>query len=187
MRAFLALALPDDVKDRLTGTIKRLAPSAIDVTWCKRDQLHLTLAFLGEVSPAILPHVTAAAERVCLARPAFTCRAYGLGYFGSKRNPKVLWAGMELSAELEALHEDLWTELKKFGYEDKEGDFRPHITLGRCREAARNHPLVEAMDADEDVAFGEWETKRVTLYESRLTPQGALYRNLAHIALAAPA
>lgn len=184
MRAFLAIALPDDVKLRLTEAIQRLAPAAVDVTWCKRDQLHLTLAFLGEVSPAILPHVTAAAERVCSALPAFTCRAYGLGYFGTKRNPKVLWAGVDLAPELEALHEGLWTQLKKFGYENKEDEFRPHITLGRCREAARNHPLVKAMDADDSVDFGEWEAKRITLYESRLTPQGAQYRNLAHIALA---
>jgi 2'-5' RNA ligase len=184
MRAFLAIALPDEVKARLTEAIKRLTPLAEGVTWCKRDQLHLTLAFLGEVSPAILPHVTAASERVCAALPAFDCRAYGLGFFGNKRNPKVLWAGVDPSPELEALHEGLWKELKKFGFEDKEGEFRPHITLGRCREAARNHPVIEAMADDEDVAFGEWDVKRVTLYESRLTPQGAVYRNLGHIPLA---
>ena len=184
MRAFLAIALPDDVKTRLTEAAQRLAPIAEGVTWCKRDQMHLTLAFLGEVSPAILPHVTTAAERVCSARPAIPCRAYGLGFFGNRRNPKVLWAGVDPSPELESLHEDLWTELKKFGYENKEGEFRPHITLGRCREAARNHAVIDAMNTDEQIDFGEWEVQRITLYESRLTPQGPLYRNLAHIALA---
>jgi 2'-5' RNA ligase len=183
MRAFLAIAVPEDVQARLTETIQRLAPSAVDVAWCKRDQFHLTLAFLGDISPAILPHVTAATERVCSALSSFKCHAYGLGFFGTKRNPKILWAGVEPSPTLEALHEGLWTELKKFGYENEEGDFLPHITIGRCREAARNHPLVKAMDADEAVAFGEWDVQRVTLYESRLSPHGAVYRNLAHIAL----
>ena len=184
MRAFIAIALPDEVKNRLAEAIQRLTPLASEVTWSKRDQLHLTLAFLGEVAPAILPHVVTAAERICAARPAFACRAFGLGFFGNKRNPKVLWAGVDPSPELVSLHEELWTALKKFGFEDSEADFRPHITLGRCREAARNQPLIKAMEADEAVDFGEWEVQRITLYESKLTPRGPLYRNLAHAALA---
>lgn len=184
MRVFLAINPSDEVRIRLAAAVARLSPLSRDVTWCKRDQLHLTLAFLGEVSPAILPHVTAAAERVCSALTAFGCRAYGLGFFGNKRNPKVLWAGVDPSPELDALHEGLWSELKRFGLENREADFRPHITLGRCRDASRNQALTEAMGEEPDVAFGEWEARRVTLYESRLSPQGAVYRNLAHVALA---
>ena len=183
MRAFLAITLPDEIKARLAAAALRLAPVAVDVTWCKRDQFHLTLAFLGEVSPAILPHVTAAAERVCAALPHFVCRARDFGYFGTKRNPKTLWAGVEPTPELALLHDGLWLELKKFGYENPEQEFQPHITLGRCREAARNHPVVKAMAADTDASFGEWEVSRVTLYESRLTPHGAVYRTLSHVAL----
>jgi 2'-5' RNA ligase len=184
MRVFLAIALPDDVKAKLTSAVQRFAPVAIDVKWYTKDQFHLTLAYLGEVSPAILPHVTAAADRVCATLPAFPCRAFGLGFFGTKRNPQTLWAGIDPQPTLEALQESLWKELKKFGFENGEPDFSPHITLGRCRESARNHPVVEAMDADEEVSFGEWEVARVTLFESRLTPRGALYRALSHSALA---
>lgn len=184
MRTFLAIPIPDDIKSNLSAAVKRLTPVGTDVTWCQRGNFHLTLAFLGETAPAILPHVTAATERVCAARPAFTCRAYGLGFFGNRRNPKVIWAGVDPSDELEALHEGLWLELKKFGYENEEKDFRPHITLGRCRDSARNHALIEAMDADEDIEFGEWPVRRVTLYESRSSPHGPVYRTLAQTALA---
>lgn len=184
MRAFFGLSVPDEVKTQLAAAVQRLAPQAVDVAWCKRDQFHVTLAFLGEIAPAILPHVTAAAARVCAARPAFTCEASGFGFFGTKRNPKTLWAGITPTAELNELYESLWPELKKFGYVNREAEFRPHITLGRCREGTRNQALVQAMDADEAYAFGEWDVTRVTLYESRLTPHGAIYRGLAHAALA---
>jgi 2'-5' RNA ligase len=184
MRVFLAISIPDDVKARLAAASQRLAPVAVDVTWRKRDQFHLTLAFLGEVSPAILPHLTAAAERVCAARPAFVCRAYGFGFFGTKRNPRTLWAGVAPTPALDSLYDGLWGELMKFGYENNEIEFRPHITLGRSRESTRNHPVVQAMAADEECAFGEWEVTRITLYESRLTPRGPVYRTLAHAALA---
>ena len=184
MRAFLAITIPDEIKAQLSAAIKRFTPVAVDVKWCNKDQMHLTLAFLGEVAPAILPHVTAAANRVCTAFPAFDCRAYGLGFFGTKRNPKTLWAGVDPSSELDALYEGLWKELKKFGFENDEQDFRPHITLGRCRESTRNLPLIEAMDEDTEVEFGEWTVKRVTLLESRLTPRGPVYHALDHAPLA---
>ncbi|MEI7899785.1 MAG: RNA 2',3'-cyclic phosphodiesterase [bacterium] len=184
MRAFLAITLPDEIKARLAATVQRLAPLAIEAKWYTQDQFHLTLAFLGEVSPAILPHVAAAADRVCSALPAFTCQAEGLGFFGTKRNPKSLWAGVAPTLELMTLHEKLWKELKKFGYENDGDEFHPHITFGRCRESARNHPVVEALDSAEGSDFGEWKVTRVTLFESRLTPRGPIYRTLGHSALA---
>jgi len=183
MRVFYAIAVPDDVKTRLAAAAQRLAPAAVDVAWCTRDQYHLTLAFLGEVAPAILPHVTVAVERVCAATSPFACRAFGFGFFGNRRNPKTLWAGVDPTSEMEALHEALWGALKKFGFPNKEADFRPHITLGRCRENARNQAVTQAMDDDEDAAFGEWSVRRVTLYESRPTPRGTAYRTLAGIDL----
>lgn len=184
MRIFLALSLPDAIKAQLGAAVQRFAPLAVDVKWYTKDQFHLTLAYLGEVSPAILPHVTAAADRVGASLPAFTCHVNGLGFFGTKRNPQTLWAGVDPAPELMALQDLLWKELKKFGYVNEEDEFQPHITLGRCRESARNHPVVEAMDADEASDFGEWQVTRVTLFESRLTPRGAIYRTLGHSALA---
>jgi len=184
MRAFLSIIIPDEIKIQLTAAIKRFAPIAVDVKWSNKDQLHITLAYLGEISPAILPHVTAAANRVCAVLPTFTCRAYGLGFFGTKRNPKTLWAGVDPSSELETLYEGLWKELKKFGFENDESDFRPHITLGRCKESARNHPVIEAMNEDTEINFGEWNVNRITLLESRLSPRGPVYHTLDHIPLA---
>lgn len=184
MRAFLAITLPDEIKARLSEMVQRLAPSATDVKWYDKNRFHLTLAYLGETSPAILPHVTLAAERVCTTLKAFTCRAYGLGFFGTKRNPQTVWVGVDPAPALIELNEGLWRELKKFGYETDDPDFRPHVTLGRCRESARNLALIEAMNAEEEVSFGTWTVSHVTLYESRLSPRGAVYRKLSHISLA---
>jgi 2'-5' RNA ligase len=183
MRVFLAITLPDPIKAQLASAVQRFAPLAIDVKWYTKDHFHLTLAYLGEVSPAILPYVTASADRVCAALPPFACHVAGFGFFGTKRNPQTLWAGVEAGPELEMLHELLWKELKKFGYANEEDEFHPHITLGRCRESARNHAVIEAMDADPESDFGEWEVARVTLFESRLTPRGPIYRTLGHSAL----
>jgi 2'-5' RNA ligase len=178
MRSFIAITLPQETKTALTAAMKRLAPVAVDVSWRNVNQLHLTLAFLGEVAPAILPHLSTALTRVCGTLPAVPCRAYGFGFFGNRRNPKVIWAGLDLSPEMETLHSELWKELKRFGFKTDEDLFRPHITLGRCKERARNQALIAAMDADTETDFGKWVATDITLYESRLSPKGALYSPL---------
>ena len=179
MRTFIAITVPQETKAALAAATKRLAPAAVDVTWCTVNQFHISLAFLGEIAPAILPHVSGGLTRVCQALASVPCHAYGLGFFGNRRNPKVVWAGVDMTPEMEALHSTLWKELKRFGFSTDEDLFRPHITLGRCKERARNQPLTEAMDADTDVAFGAWTASAVTLFESRLTPKGPHYSPLS--------
>jgi len=178
MRSFIAIAIPDAVKAKLQAAVKRLTPHAVDVSWGTVTQLHFTLAFLGETSPAILPHVSTAVARICATAAPFMCRAYGLGFFGTKRNPKVIWAGVDPIPALGALHEAIATELNRFGFKIEEDEFRPHITLGRCPERARNHPLVEAMEEDEGVNFGSWPVTGLTLFESRPMPKGTVYATL---------
>jgi 2'-5' RNA ligase len=178
MRSFIAIAIPDSVKLQLQNSVKLLMNQGVDVTWCTKDQFHLTLAFLGETSPAILPHISEKLTQLCATVQPFTCRAYGYGFFGSKRNPKTLWVGAEPVRELGRLNESLWEMLKKFGFQTEPDAFRPHITLGRCKERARNHPLVLAMDEAEQVDFGSWLVDGITLFESRVTPKGALYSKL---------
>jgi RNA 2',3'-cyclic 3'-phosphodiesterase len=178
MRSFIAIAIPDSVKAQLHAAAKRLEPHAEEVTWCLKDQFHLTLAFLGETSPAILPHIAEKLSQLSSSFQPFTCRAYGYGFFGSKRNPKTIWVGAEPVKELGELNEALWEMLKKFGFQTEPDAFRPHITLGRCKERARNHPLILAMDEEEQVDFGSWPVDGMTLFESRLTPKGAIYSKL---------
>ena len=178
MRTFIAITLPKETKASLSAAMNRLAPVATDVTWCSANQLHLTFAFLGEISPALLPHLTVAMKRVCEPLHAVPCHAYGFGFFGNRRNPKVIWAGVNLSPEMERLYSVLWQELKRFGFSSDEELFRPHITLGRCKERARNQSLIAAMDDDPDVDFGQWMATDITLYESRLTSKGAHYAPL---------
>jgi len=179
MRSFIALALPDSVKIQLQNAVKRLTPLGVNVVWRTKDQFHLTLAFLGETSPAILPHISEKMTQLCAAIQPFTCRAYGYGFFGTKRNPKTIWVGAEPVQALGELNETLCELLKKFGFKTESEGFRPHITLGHCKERARNHPLVQAMDEEEQVDFGSWSVAGLTLVESRVTPKGsALYSKL---------
>ena len=185
MRVFLAFSIADEAQSALLAAIQRLEPLTSDVKWCGREQFHVTLAFLGEISPPILSHVRAAADRVCASTPPFLCRARGLGFFGTKRFPQTLWAGIDPAPELAELRERLWSEFKRFGLKNAEPGFRPHVTLGRCRENANGRGLTDAIGAEAAAEFGAWTVTRVTLYESRPTPRGAVYRTLSRSTLGA--
>ena len=144
-------------------------------TVCANGQLHVTLAFIGEAAPTFLPHLRQALDRDCAGVPALPCRAAGFGYFGSRRSPTVLWAGVEPAEQLESLHERLWQTLEPLGYEKPSPRFHPHITLARCKVRARNKAVLDAMDLSEDAVFGNWTAAGATLYESKLTPRGPRY------------
>ena len=175
MRTFIAITIPKETTATLAAAMKRLAPVAVDTAWRNVSKLHITLAFLGETSSTILPHLAVGLTRVCQTLPVLPCRVYGLGFFGNRRNPKAVWAGVDLSPALEALHEGVWQELKRFGIHKENVPYRPHVMLGRCKEHTRNQPLIEAMDADTDINFGAWAAPGITFYESRPSPKGVLY------------
>ena len=181
MRVFLAISLSDGIRAGLAAAVQRFSPLIEGVKWCHRDQMHITLLFLGEVAPAFVPHVSETVQKVCADHPAFTCAVNGYGFWGNMRNPTALWAGVEMPEELESLQEKLVRAVKKLGFPDLSSEgFQPHITLGRCKTVRKNGALelLRAMDADTEADFGILEVNKVTLFESRLTPKGPIYRTM---------
>ena len=132
MRLFFALPLPAEVKEKLRPLLEEARKvSAEGVGFSKIEQLHFTLAFLGE-QPG--PDEALAAGEVLRDLPAFDLVLSGAGAFPSTMRPRVLWLGVtggaaELITAAERLHE----ALRERGFALEERRFRPHLTLGRVR------------------------------------------------------
>lgn len=178
MRLFAAIAPPQGVRALMSRACQTLAPLSDQTVWCKPEQLHITLAFIGESPPAFQPHLWQALDRACAVVPAMDCRAAGFGFFGSRRSPTFLWAGVEPAEDLEMLHDRLWKALEALGYKRQERRFHAHVTLARCKGRARNKAVLEVMERMEDDVFGEWCAEGVTLFESKPSPRGQIYRAL---------
>lgn len=151
MRLFVALNFPDDVKDSLVQSIDRLRGDSVRGNFTRRENLHLTLAFLGE-----LPGT----ERVVKAMNRVRAQSFPLalsGYGKFKRDGgDIYWVGVENNPSLNALYDGLWTELAKEGFQPEQRAFRPHLTLGRevvvksgfqLKEFAESLPLLR-MDVE---------------------------------------
>lgn len=175
-RLFVAVELPDSLKDRLAG-LKGAIPAA---TWVKRDGFHLTLSFLGEVDAARVPAITAALEGVRAAPFAVTLS--GTGRFPPRGSPRVAWVGIEPQPALTALQQQVERALTPLGFPPEDRPFSGHITLARIKGEARRE--VEAyLEMHRAFRADPFTVSAFHLIESTLAPGGAQYRHVASFPL----
>lgn len=183
MRTFIAIDLADDLKAAVQGLVQRLSATRADIRWVRPPGLHLTLKFLGEIDEGRAIKVKSVLAAVSSRHSPFRLALQGCGAFPNERRPRVLWIGFAPEPRLLALQEDLEGELEKAGFPREERPFRPHLTLGRVRGPAGVDRAVRTLAERSTEAEGVMDVKALTLFESRLHPQGADYISLGEYPL----
>jgi RNA 2',3'-cyclic 3'-phosphodiesterase len=179
VRAFVALTVSSEQGAALARVQTRLRRLPCRIGWVRPEQLHLTLAFLGERPAAELAAVPGLLRRLAAPVRPFLWRLHGLGYFGSPRHPKVIWAGVTDGArELCAWQEQLAAELAGLGLELEARPFAPHLTLGRVRAAVNAGLIAPALAPFADADFGGAVVTEFSLMRSTLTDHGPRYDRL---------
>src|SRR5690349_947939 len=100
-RTFVAIELPEAVRDRIAKVVDHLTPKAPQVRWVGAHQLHLTLAFLGDIPETDLRTVCQAVEKSVETHSRFELEFRDFGSFPPGKPPRVLWVGV--TGELEPL------------------------------------------------------------------------------------
>jgi 2'-5' RNA ligase len=177
MRLFTALDLPDALRERC-ATLRD--PDALDARWSSPSQYHLTLRFIGDVEAARFPRFRDALADVDV--PQVSCEPYGVDVLPSRRAPRVLMVGLQRTDSLLALHAAISEALEPLGVEPEDRTYRPHVTLARLNDAPPE--TVQAfLRAHDDVAFSAFTAGAFHLYESTLTPDGAVHDRRASLPL----
>lgn len=188
MRTFIAIELAPLAKQRLIDLLADL-PDSRDVRWVTPDQLHLTLKFLGEVPEDRFDEVRAAAAQASASIQPFEIRLAGLGGFPGRRNPRVLWVGVDDPAQrCRAWVQAADPLLANLGYEPEQRAYTPHITLGRSKSPAGGRLMTDVLERHAAAAPAGTHApvtnvREVVIFESRLHPKGAQYFPLAHVPL----
>ncbi|HWR03467.1 MAG TPA: RNA 2',3'-cyclic phosphodiesterase [Humidesulfovibrio sp.] len=184
IRCFIGLPLPLGWQQGLDALAGRLAGRlASRLSWTRPDNWHVTLRFLGEVEEARLPGMCEALRGVDFAPFALCLGA--TGSFSLRGAPRTVWAGLSEGAEACArLARDVDRALVHCGFEAQARDFRPHVTLGRVKQAASGDDW-EAVGRELAVelggaAFGPALAGKFVLWRSILGPQGPKYLALSH-------
>jgi len=183
VRAFIAIDLDPGIKTALEALVRALKPTRADVRWVGPPGMHLTLKFLGEIDAGRADRIGQVLSIVVGRHAAFPLRLEGTGAFPSERSPRVLWAGLAAEPRLLALQSDLETALEAEGFDREARPFSPHLTLGRVKGPARMREAMAELERHRGDVFGGMTVRKLTLFESRLLPQGAEYRIVAEAGL----
>jgi 2'-5' RNA ligase len=145
------------------------------INWVRKDQMHLTLAFLGDTEENTIPGIVSGIETVMKAHHSFTLSLSGLGIFRNIHDPRVIWTGCEAVKEFRDVKRETDTVLSELGFETDERPFSPHLTLGRIKLTRHPNHLAQLIGMYTDTLFQTDTIRKIILYESRLTTDGPEY------------
>lgn len=172
---FFALWPPAEVADRLAA-IAGEATARYGGRATRRETIHLTLAFLGEVPELRFGELVETAASVRCASFEFC-----LDRLGFWQHNHLLWAGGEMPAALDALHDKLLQALTGGGFKIDGGGrrFSPHVTL------VRKLPSGGDLTAGQEMPLPAvaWPCEQFFLVRSRLASSGSEYRILHQFSL----
>jgi 2'-5' RNA ligase len=185
MRIFLAVFPPPAVQQLAFDVIERLRKPDDGVSWVKKENLHFTLKFLGEMGEDGLGRVGEAARRAAAAVRAFDAALGECGAFPHGTGAKVLWIGLARGTEpFIALEEQLEAALAGGGWARDPRGFTPHLTIGRIREPGRDWSTVlDGIGSLGERALAAFRVDRIRVVRSEMHPRGATYHMVSEAVL----
>jgi 2'-5' RNA ligase len=187
IRTFIAIDLPEGHKAELRRLQEKLAVEAPDIRWVRPEQLHLTLAFLGDVPNPDIDAVCRAVSEAVAGFDPFELHLEALGAFPRASRPRVVWAGLagEGVTPLESLQAAIVEALRNAGHPPAGNErFSPHVTLGRIKDGRGRPPdLSSAATRLAGWKTAPFEVDFATVYASKLGPDGAVHTPLFRASL----
>jgi 2'-5' RNA ligase len=187
MRTFIAIELPQEVKDKLAELQALLKKAGADVKWIEPENIHLTLKFLGEIDEDKSAKVAAAIEDIAKKSKQFRMSLASLGAFPRIEFPRIIWVGIDKGdKEITELAKVLEEKIEKLGIPKEERRFSSHITIGRVRSPLNKDKLAQALRDSGNYFSGrnvEFDVTKITLFKSTLGPGGPVYAALKEVTL----
>lgn len=181
IRAFLAVEIPPDIKNRIRDIQKSLTPLVQDIRWTRPEGIHLTLKFFDNISEKDILCISKVVEKKAEDTIPITLNVKTIGVFPELNRPRVLWVGIQGETDrLSRLQDEIETDLQEFGFQREKRSFTPHLTLGRARSQRRMFTGIGKVLADKETyQAGQFGVRGLTLFKSELKPDGAVYTKLA--------
>ncbi|KAA3596228.1 MAG: RNA 2',3'-cyclic phosphodiesterase [Calditrichaeota bacterium] len=168
-RLFIAIDFPEQIKQRLS----QLCYGLKGARWIPTEQFHITLKFIGDTNERDFVEIQEALREIEV--PSFELKLKGLGCFPPRKEPKVLWVGIEKNESLLRLRNKVERTLAQIGVEREQRKFSPHLTLARLKNTTSgqigNFIAANGLFQTESIPISEFH-----LYSSVLTEKGAIHK-----------
>ena len=147
MRTFTAIELPEDIRNSLAKIKDKLSAALPKVSWTKPENLHLSLKFIGEISPEQADNFKPLITRVAETTTPFEFKLESLGVFPHLDTARIIWAGTDApEPELLGLAETLEKKFTDSEIPRENRPYRAHVTLGRIKHTLNRQELKEHLD-----------------------------------------
>ena len=178
IRSFIAFDLESEqVLSRLAVAQKLVVETGADLRPVAPQNIHVTIRFLGDISPGMVEKVYEAIKTVKLT--PFAIQVRGLGVFPSLNYPRVVWAGMADGVEqLRSIFTQLEPQIRALGFPADAYGFSPHLTIARVRTGKNKERLAEFVTKKCDFEFGIIKANCLRLKRSQLSPKGPTYSTI---------
>lgn len=180
MRLFIAVPVPEELKERIKEVQDRLAEiSGIKLVEAKN--LHFTIKFLGETDK--VKEIEKCMEKALKGLHQFDVEIAGVSAFPSKNYARVIWLSVGNGfEEFKKLMKNIDIGLSKIGFEQKK-DYIPHLTLARVRSVRSNAKLIRLLERLEQTQIGTMRVKEVKLVKSMLGRNCPVYEEVYSVKL----
>lgn len=179
LRAFIAIEIPEEIKKQIASQTAGLRQMlGRSVRWVNPENIHLTLKFLGDISPANIDSLTRALKTEFRQFLPFEISVDNLGAFPNLHRPRIIWIGLNAPADLARLQHQLEAATTRLGYAGDDKPFSPHLTIGRIREKLstdETQALRSALENARVGPLGQFAVKSVNLFQSELKAGGPVY------------
>jgi 2'-5' RNA ligase len=176
VRLFWGISLPPNLRGSLHGLQKNL-PWDREVKWVNKENLHITLNFLGAQPKKSLGQICSGADKISEHFHPFEISLEGIGRFPPKGKPRIIWAGVNKGdCKLQKIHAMISSEMQRDDQANCRRVYIPHVTLGRIRPYAISaFEMDNLLKQSEKIFLGEFINLKLSLFKSDLTSTGPKY------------
>ena len=144
--------------------------------WTPKENLHVTLNFLGETDVERLVDLEQLLEAATQTLAPCKTSLRGMGAFPDEHHMRVLWVGVRKSRALASLQNELGHRLEEAGFPNEDREYLPHLTIGRLR---KSRTAVDLISPFVRTSFDDLHVRSVILYESVLQKAYPVYKKLS--------
>ncbi len=173
MRYFVALNLPQEIKNPLYDLQRKTKTKEAKIHWVAKKNLHITLKFFGELKEDTLIQIKTRLKEITLKKIQVTLTK--TEFFPNIENPAVIWIGLTPEEKIIKLAQKIDEETLDLVASEQR--FTAHITLGRIKKISSKKNILSTLKAMniEKISF---TLDSFTLYKSTLTSQGPNYEEI---------
>ncbi len=180
-RLFIALKFPEEIIDKIIqyrNEAARINNNLDFIKWEKRDKIHLTLKFIGDVEEELNDKIIAALSFIQNENP-FELELIKFGFFYKDKKPKILWIGINANDHLNNLVNQIETELASLGIQKEKRKFKPHVTLLRIKNKVDEN-FINSFENFKLPSL-KFYANEISLIKSELLPNASKYAEIKNL------